>query len=713
MPRDLLAEVDAPAGRDLLAGRDSAPAAPARSVVGDLARQVGLTARAGIQGVAAVPAMLANAPAAVYNKIADFLSPPTLSSTITGDRGFRFPDQHAAVSDLLIRIGLPTPENATERVAGDAAGAMAGGAGIAKLGGNLVTNGATELSRKIGEALATNAGTQIVGSGTGAAAAGATREAGGGPVAQMAAGVAGGFVPAIPSALGAAVRNVVRGGEAGRQQVADTIKTFEDAGAGTPTVGQATQGRGGRAIESGLAKTPGAAGRIVAKAESEAAGMSTKVEDMAAQLAARSGAAPAGRQIKAGLDHFVDDFTEKSGQLYDQVDQYIPKDTRVDVSNTRDTMAKLNSDIPGAPNLSKWFKNSKIQGIEGALKADTSGMTAVEADMPIFSLAMLKTLPYTDAERKTIVSGFDEGKLPYEALKKLRTLVGHEISDSTIASDVPKSKWKPLYAALSQDMGNAARTAGPEADRSFVRASNYYRSGIKRLEDTLQPVMGKGDPEDIFNAALSGTKEGATTLQGVMKSLPDESRKVVAATAMRRLGLATPGKQNDLGETFSTESFLTNWNKLHPDAKAVLFSTLPRQMKGDLDQIAKVASNIREGSKVFANPSGTAQATSNQMTAGAAVLSALTGNWHVAGGIVGGVAAANGAARLMTNPKVVHWLAESSRVPIEQLPAQLNILSQMTWNMKREDRDEAQGLVRTMRDAAIAAEPATRIRSKQ
>jgi hypothetical protein len=401
-----------------------------------------------------------------------------------------------------------------------------------------------------------------------------------------------------------------------------------------------------------------------------------------------------GRAIKGGLEQFVDDFKAQSGKLYDALDKHVAKDAQVGVSNTRAALEKLNADIPGAPNLSKWFKNAKIQGIEGALDKDAPATQA----QPIISQIL-------GASGEQLVTGQTAGKvagIPYEALKKLRTLVGNEISDSTIASDVPRSKWKPLYAALSKDMAAAAKEAGPNAEAAFVRANNYHRAGMTRLDDVLGPIMKKGDPEDVFRAALSGTQEGATTIAGVMKSLPPESKKAVSATMLQRLGKATPGKQNELGEVFSTETFLTNWNKLHPDAKRSLFSTLPDEMRSDLDKIAKVASNVREGSKVFANPSGTTQGTASAMTTGGFVISLLTGQWHAAAGIAGGVASSYGAGHLMTSPGFVHWLAKSTRAPVEAAPAQLNQLFQASLYMKGDERKEVRAFVKSAREAAAS-----------
>ncbi len=675
----------------MLAQLEAAPVE--RSLPEKLGRQVGLTVRAGIQGVTAIPATLANAPAALYNKLADFFSPQPASGQ-PEDRGFRFPEQQTAIGSLLTKLGLPAPENATERVAGDVAGAMAGAGGMVKAGEGLA-KAASPIVQRVGQVLASSPGTQIATSATGSATAGVTRERGGGPIAQIAAGAAGGFAPAIPAAASAAARNLLRGGETGRQQVADMIMTFEDAGAGTPTVGQATQGRGASAVESTLAKTPGSAGRMIAKAESESAGVGSTVEDMAAQLAAKSGAAPAGRQIKGGLEHFVEEFKAKSGQLYDALDRYIPPDTQIPASNTLAKVAELTKPIAGAESTSALLQTPKLAAVKTALENDAAAKPA----QPILSTLL-------GADGKPIVTGqtlAQPGGIPYQALKELRSAVGAKIANPSLTDDVPTGQWKQLYGALSSDLGAAARAAGPEAEAAMVRATNHYRAGMKRIEDVLQPIVAKGDPEDIFTAALSGTKEGATTLQGVMKSLPAESRKVVAATALRRLGLATPGKQNELGEVFSTESFLTNWNKLHPDAKTSLFSSMPNGMRADLDKVASVASNIREGSKVFANPSGTAQASTRSLTAGAAAIAALTGQWGTLGAIGGSVAAANGLARLMTNPTVVHWLAESTKVPISQLPAQLNILGQASWSMDREDKNPVQGFIRKMRAAVPEA----------
>jgi len=173
-----------------------------------------------------------------------------------------------------------------------------------------------------------------------------------------------------------------------------------------------------------------------------------------------------------------------------------------------------------------------------------------------------------------------------------------------------------------------------------------------------------------------------------MSALQPDEQRVVASAVVKRLGNATNSAQNDVGDVFSPQSFLTNWNKLSPQAKQVLFQADP-ETRGNLDQLAKVTSNLREGSKFLANPSG----TSNALLHGTAMLGALqamaTGNLHELGAIGAGIGSANLGARLMTNPDFVKWLARNTTAPIGVLPAQIGYLDQLGQQKKDPDLTSA------------------------
>lgn len=58
------------------------------------------------------------------------------------------------------------------------------------------------------------------------------------------------------------------------------------------------------------------------------------------------------------------------------------------------------------------------------------------------------------------------------------------------------------------------------------------------------------------------------------------------------------------GERFSAQTFLTNWNKISPEAQRASFDRHCPQFVKDMDKVARVEA-IRHGSKGFVNPPGT------------------------------------------------------------------------------------------------------------
>lgn len=199
---------------------------------GDLLRQLGLFARAGITGAAAIPTMLAEPVAA-----------------ITGQ-----PSQAGQLQRLLTQLGLPEPKTGQERVVQDITSAGAGVAGPAAL---------TRMLPAAAQRFFTeNLGTQAAAATAGALASGAARESDIGPMGQMIAGTVGAMGGGVPTALGPAAtrgaRELVRPftqegrevitGNVLRSLASDAAKAIE-AGAQyqpripgyTPTTAQATR----------------------------------------------------------------------------------------------------------------------------------------------------------------------------------------------------------------------------------------------------------------------------------------------------------------------------------------------------------------------------------------------------------------------------------------------------------------------------------------
>lgn len=594
----------------------STPApAPERSTLREVGRAVGRTVRAGIKGIAAPATM-----------VGDALG---LNSS-------------AALNTTLNQAGLPQPENETERFAENVAGAMTGAGGMVGAG-RVLSQAASPVTAAVGRTMSSGPGIQTVSAGTGAASADIARESGAGIPGQIAAGIAGSLAPtALSSGAAAAVRGAVRGGEAGRQRMEGRIDTLADAGVTAPSVGQASGTRRTQALEAGLSRTPGGAGVMAAQAEKTAEEMGKRVATIAGSDV---DAASAGRSIKTGVEKFLSRFKAEQSSLYSKLDDFLPGSAPVDVTNFRAALQQHMQQTQGAENLLATFRTPKVEQAFNALMKDAN-----------------------------------QGPMTWEAVKQVRSVIGEKISNAGMNPDISRKELQSLYAALSADMRDAAYAAGPKAEQAFNRANAFSAAGYRRIDDFLDRVTGKDTMEKIYRAAVnpSEIREGASTINSVMRSLDPAEREIVKSAFIKRLGIATSGAQDAAGEVFSVRTFLTNWNKVSEDAKRQLLAG--GGTAKDMDAIANAAGMLDKASKVFSNPSGTAQASAQQFLYGGATLSALSGNVKTAAALLAAPVVANMNAKLMTNQKFVHWLARSTKLPEAVLPSQINSLGQMKFD---------------------------------
>lgn len=473
----------------------------------------------------------------------------------------------------------------------------------------------------------------------------AAYDATGNPALAITAGLA---PTALQQVATGAVQRAVRGGEQGRRDMVQRVQDLKNAGVENPTLGLASGNKLIGGVENLLQNTPGAIGIMGRARDGAVQGLQDKSQH-AAELASRNrGALESGVAIQRGVRNFADDFKARQEALYNRLDRTIPAQTPVDVSRTRTTLTDLNADIPNAPALSKQFRNARIQGIQDAIDSDIAG-----------------------ARGSGVMGAGTSNSLPFEAVKKTRTLVGGEIADNTIMSDVPRSKWNPLYGALTADMKAVANATGPDATRAFNRANDHTRAGVKRLELIAPFSEGRTQsPEQAFTALTRTTKENTSTLQAIKKSLPEEARGTVAGTVIERLGKARNGMQNDTGTAWSPETFLTNWNAMTPAARSELFSGFKNagQARDAVESVARATSMMRDSSKMWANPSGTAANAAARgilasvPAAGAAAMGGLINPWVPAGAALG-LGVTNGSARWLTSPGAVEWAASRGRLP--------------------------------------------------
>lgn len=494
-----------------------------------------------------------------------------------------------------------------------ASGAESVGAGI------LRQLGSSRPAMDVGAGAVAGAGSEIGGE-AGEAVAGPDGRAAGELVGSLVAPLA------IPEKLGgvgplaSTIRRIIR---PDAKKVASVIEDFKVVQS-TPTVGQATGRPSIQGAENLLGQVPGG-GPITRRSESIRRNIQGRLKSMARSISKQEGLDAAGLALKKGITGqggFVDRFNAKSSDLWGKVDDFAPASSLVSMNNT-----------------AKAIDNLIIKGEFGPILNNTK-------------IVQIKKV-------------LDQGEsIAFEELKALRSFIGRELSGTDLSPDIPRAQLKQIYGALSDDTKAAVETVGPEALKAWTRANDHTRAGHKRLDNYVKRIAGKGDLQKVYEAVIRGTEDVAT-INAFKRSLKPEEWNIVASNALRQMGKATPGQQNAEGDAFSVSKFLTDWNRLGPKARKAVFSGTPQlnAYSRDMDRIAKVSEAVKESLKVSANPSGTAQAVANYATASAVTGAAISGQAKLVANILGIVGINNGAARLMTSPKFVNWLARTPSDP--------------------------------------------------
>lgn len=495
------------------------------------------------------------------------------------------------------------------------------------------------------------AGTEAAGALMSEAGAAAGEAVGGTPGAFI-GGVLGG---ALAPTAAATTRGVARGGESGRRRLAENIETFKTAGI-QPTAAQATQSPLTMMIEKSLAVTPGGYAarypRLAAQADQAAERVRRSVTELGGDVAPDT----AGRGIERGLRGFVDQGKARASRLYGAVDSAIPDGHTVDTTNLRRVVSDIMGRAPETADVARAVSSDRMAAIAAAVE-----------NMP--------------------------QSVPYQAARELRTRIGSVLGDPQIMSDMPRADMKRLYGAIADDL-TASLAGNPEALRAQRTADRWYRAFLDRVDERIVPMIDRGNrsAQKIFEAFERQAKDPAE-LARLKRSMPEEEWNTAAGVVVDRLGRARASAQDEAGSVFSPETFLTEWNKIPERSRRLLLGT---KASRDMNALAKAAAKIRDEREFLFNPSGTAPATAAGTMAGAVFLSPFLGGpgaTAAAAGALGSQAATYAAERLFMSPRFVNWLAQSTRVPIAQVPAHIDRLARYAESMDPSTRDAVVGYI--------------------
>ena len=370
----------------------------------------------------------------------------------------------------------------------------------------------------------------------------------------------------------------------------------------TPSLGMT--GKAGAMAAAVGEKTPLAAGQIARDASRAVAEIETATAKAVARTGAAGGPLAAGDKLQEGLNSYVNAFKGRAGVLFDNVEKLIPKGTPVRLDRTAATVAEAKQYFAAQPEL-----------------AAKLGLTKWDA----------------------VVDEAAANGTNWQAVRQFRTSIGEAIGSNRGAlADEDLGRLKSLYGALTEDMTAAAKAAGPKAYAEWQNANRFYAKGADRIERYLDQTISAKSPERAFETFVAMTKgdrvsSDVTRMRKIKASMPVDDWNAVAATIVDRLGKSPSGQQGAMGDTFSPGVFLTEWNKMSQEAKAIL---LPGDVRNELEQIARVSERVK-ASNSERNMSNTGMITQ------AGIVGAGLANQPVA--TVSLLAASNLSARALTS----------------------------------------------------------------
>jgi hypothetical protein len=528
---------------------------------------------------------------------------------------------------------------------------------------------------------------------TGGLSAGAVGE-----VSPEWAGVAG-MVPQVTGAAAvAATKRAVRGGEDGRRNMEQRIQDFKNAGVGEPSVGLASGNKTVQGVENIFSQTPGSVGIYEKHKNAILNALQGRANQLRDKTSPVYGAEETGAAIQSDLKG---PFKERIGNTYstlnDRIEAAVGPEMRVPVTESLAKAKTLTSPIPGAEQTSALLIQQRIKGIQEALQADAGGKPAqttyiggqaVQVPSGHHGTKTVQRPGLLDADGVPMtreVPATPPQGLPFSALKELRTKIGKESQSNAIMGTPEQAEFKQLYGAMSQDMKNGVAladiangkmpAAAGSTTQALNRANDYYSKAMTRA-DELNPIANRNTPEGAYNAVAKSLESGPTVYQRLRGAVQPETRQKIVASVIDDLGKANPGQQSADGDAWSPRTFLTNYNKLDPQARTELFKRIPggEKLADGLRDIARASEMVGDASKVWSNPSGTSAATVSRATMGALTVGAFMYPIQAAG-TAGALVIANQASqRLLLNPTFVNWLAKTPKVSLQGMQSYIQTL---------------------------------------
>lgn len=625
--------------------------------IADIPRQIGLTARHGIEGGLGAVGMLSD-------PIAALMGLPRAEQT------------GKAIAD---KIGLPSPQTKIERIAAEPTKLLAGGAGLLK--GAQAVSRLPGLAGEVGGLLAANPAQQMQAATGAGLAGGYTKETGGGPVSQGVAALAGGI--AAPSLVGA-----VRGIPSAAKGVVEYLAPGISKPAAMPEVD---------VVITGLLKDIGLTVKDVSTSVlnqlrsdvSQAMKVSGKLEPDAARrlLDYRMvGATP----TRAGLTLDPGDVTRQKNLSklgMNSADPKLQQLGQIDNANNRTLIAGLNT--LGATGDDAIAGALKVMGalsrVDDAAKSTINSAYSTARATGGRSAA-LDPSAFTQRANDLLDDALLGGKLPGDVRNLLNKAAAGEMPLTVDVAEQFKTRIGDLQRATNDmaerkalglvrqalDDAPLLEGQGQAAIDAFTKArtlNRKYMSVVDRVP-ALQAVRDGIEPDKFVQEFIIGNGGKASVmdvakLKAVIKGSPEALSAIRGQMLTHLKDKALNGASDEIG-SFSQSAFNKAIDNIGERKLRLFF---------DKQELAQIKAIARVASYEQVQPRGSAVNNSNTAGTAMAALFDRLANSPIVGKIpmgpqfAGNVSASLNARRALNAPKAIAAPGQGSKAYPLLLPA--------------------------------------------
>lgn len=591
------------------------------SALREIPRQVGLTARYGIEGLGQVADVVTEPIRQLaVNPLARLIGAPEAKST------------SGAASSLADSLGLPSPQTADERVIGDASRLVAGAGGMAGAAGAA----ARALPRAAGKAAATmaaNPGQQAIGAASAGAAGGSVRESGGDPweqfLASLSAGVAtpmaANTLAGAAKSAGNAIKRALtpqtvidqqvdqqitlalnRSGvdwatvperikQSLRTEVQSALNTGQPLNADAmrrlvvmkragvePTVGQITQDPGQITREANLAKT--GANSVDVNLQRLPALQNTNTRALLTGLdnAGAANAPTASQASQSAIGSMRSNLTSAEA--------------------SRDALYQAARDSQGRSVVLDGPAAAQVAARR--LQQDLAGKLPPEIDKVLNDLTTGAT-PLTVDYQQQLVRALGDRIRGAGADGTLRHGLGIVRSALDNADVLPTPKVNPgNLPAVAGTVPQSTQQAGQEAIAAFQRARGAHRALMQRIEGNpaLQAVADGVEPDQFMQRYVIGSGATAADVRALRGELSPQAAQQMRQALVKHLKDKATGGDEDITK-FAGKTYRDELRRLS-DKLPAFFSREEIQQLDDIGNAAKYMQAQPAGAAVNNSNSG-------------------------------------------------------------------------------------------------------------